>query len=122
VFTPEQINEIHDRLGKASTLRAYLQALREIGVERSDSFVTDGHTDHHGLGQVVSTPPAHETFPVADTCHRAAALEALKEPDYFKMSEALAASGVEKWTFDNSELTITYYDRSGKEILSELIA
>lgn len=121
MFTLEQINEIHDRLGKASTLPAYLQALREIGVERSDSFVTDGHTDHHGPGQVVSTPPAHEIFPVADSCDRAAALEALKESDYFKMSEALAASGVEKWCFDTSALTITFYDRSGNEILSELI-
>jgi uncharacterized protein YbcV (DUF1398 family) len=37
------------------------------------------------------------------------------------MSRALAAAGVEKWTFDTRALTITYYDRAGLAVLSERV-
>lgn len=119
MFTLEQLTDIHDRLGKASTLPAYLDALRAIGVERSESFITDGHTEHHGHGHVVSTAPAHELLVVAATRDHEGALKALEESDYLKMSKALADSGVEKWTFDTGALTITYYDKSGAEVLKE---
>ena len=42
MFTLEQINEIHDRLGHAETLPQYLEPLRSIGVDYYDSFITDG--------------------------------------------------------------------------------
>jgi len=32
MFTLEQINDIHDRLGNADTLSQYLEALKNIGV------------------------------------------------------------------------------------------
>ena len=35
------------------------------------------------------------------------------------MSQGLAESGVEKWTFDTHALTITYYDKAGNILLSE---
>ena len=33
MFTLDQINDAHDRLGNAATLAAYLRALNSIGVE-----------------------------------------------------------------------------------------
>lgn len=120
MFTIDQINEIHDTLGKATTLPAYLNALKDIGVEQSVSFVTDGHTEHHGAdGYVVSTPPAHERFTIADVSDRTMMTEALKETDYVKMSMALAGSGIEKWIFDTHALTITYLDKAGNALLEE---
>jgi uncharacterized protein YbcV (DUF1398 family) len=120
MFTLDQINEIHDTHGKATTLPAYLNALREIGVQESVSFVTDGHTEHHGAdGYVVSTPPAHEKFAIAEVSDRAMLAEALEEKDYVKMSKALADSGIEKWIFDTRALTIAYLDRAGNSLLEE---
>jgi uncharacterized protein YbcV (DUF1398 family) len=120
MFTLEQVNEIHDELGKALTLAAYLRALRAIGVEKSESFITDGHTVHHGKdGHTVVTPPAHEVFTIAETSNRERFLECLEETNYQKMSKGLADSGVEKWTFDTHDLTIIYYDKAGNELLKE---
>ncbi|MEV6283953.1 DUF1398 family protein [Kribbella sp. NPDC051770] len=122
MFTLAQIDEIHDSLGKADSLPAYLRALNAIGVRTSDSYLTDGHTDHHGVdGHTVSTPPAHETYEVAPTADPGRVAEALQISDYFEMSKALAACGVEKWTFDTTALTLTYYDKAGNQLLQEAL-
>jgi uncharacterized protein YbcV (DUF1398 family) len=37
------------------------------------------------------------------------------------MSKGLADSGVKKWTFDTNNMTLTYYDKAGNEMLAEAI-
>jgi uncharacterized protein YbcV (DUF1398 family) len=127
VFTIEQIDDVHDRLGNAETLAQYLRALNAIGVETSDSFVADGHSEYFGKGgcKVVSAP-AHEKLTIAETANRKSLLEHLRlhnqgETSYLEMSNGLADSGVEKWTFDMNEMTIAYYDRAGNEMLVEAV-
>ena len=127
MFTIEQINDTHDRYGKASTLPDYLRALKDIGVEYYDSYITDGHSEYFGGGAKVISPPAHETFPVADTSDKQRFLghvEAHKQgkTDYFQMSQGLAASGVEKWRFNTNAMTLTYFDKTGAVLLTEKIA
>jgi uncharacterized protein YbcV (DUF1398 family) len=39
--------------------------------------------------------------------------------DYLEMSQGLADSGIEKWSFDTTKMTIAYYDNEGREILIE---
>ena len=58
MFTIEQINDLHSRLGSARTLPEYVPAFRGLGVERCDSYVTDGHSEYFGQGghNVVSPP------------------------------------------------------------------
>ena len=125
MFTLEQINELHDRLGNMETLNLYLQALNAIGVEKFDSFITDGHSEFFGKdGQKVVSPPAHETLTVANTGHREKFMEHLDrhlqgKTSYLEMSKGLAESGVAKWTFDTNRMTATYYDKAGNEMLAE---
>lgn len=38
------------------------------------------------------------------------------------MSKGLAESGIEKWSFDTIEMTITYFDLNSNSILSEKIS
>jgi uncharacterized protein YbcV (DUF1398 family) len=127
VFTREQIDDIHDRLGSQDTLAEYLRALHAIGVERSDSFIADGHSEYIGKsGETIVTPPAHEVLVVAATSSRAGLVEQLTlhsqgKTSYVEMSRGLARSGVRKWSFDTSALTITYYDTAGNELLAEKI-
>jgi uncharacterized protein YbcV (DUF1398 family) len=125
MFTIEQITDIHDRLGNSDTLGPYLRALREIGVETYDSYITDGHSEYHGAdGQTLVGPAFHERFAIAETCDRQQFLETMREVEqgglgYVEMSKALADNGVEKWTFDTGKLTITYLDRAGNVLLAE---
>src|SRR5271169_1212935 len=63
MFTIEQINELHDRLGSAKALAEYVRALKLLGVERYDSYLADGHSEYFGQGgQRVVSPPAHEVL------------------------------------------------------------
>ncbi len=127
MFTLEQIDAIHDRLGRQHTLVQYLRALNAIGVERSDSFIVDGHSEHFGRGgEKVVTPPAHEVLTIAGTSSRDGLVEALAlhgqgKTSYVEMSKGLAESGVEKWSFDTNALTIAYYDKAGNELLVEAV-
>jgi hypothetical protein len=37
------------------------------------------------------------------------------------VSRGLASSGIEKWTVDTGPMTMTFYDRAGREMLVEQI-
>ena len=64
MFTIEQINAIHDRLGSAKTLAEYVRGLKALGVERYDSYLADGHSEYCGQGgQTVVSPPVMRCFP-----------------------------------------------------------
>jgi uncharacterized protein YbcV (DUF1398 family) len=127
MFTLEQINHIHNRLGNAETLAQYLEALKNIGVDRYDSYITDGHSEYFGQGgHKVVSPPVHEKFSVAQTSDRESFrkhldLHSQGKTTYLEMSKGLADSGIEKWTFDTNKMTIAYYDREDNEILVEAI-
>ena len=127
MFTLEQINDIHDSLGNAETLSQYLEALKSIGVEKYDSFITDGHSEYYGKGgcKVVS-PPVHKKISIAKTSNKERFRKHLDlhnqgKTDYLEMSTGLADCGIEKWTFDTNKMTIAYYDRDGNELLVEAI-
>jgi uncharacterized protein YbcV (DUF1398 family) len=78
VFTIEQINDLHARLGSARTLPEYVRALKALGVERYNSYLADGHSEYFGQGgHSVVSPPVHEVLPVAETGHREAFLQHL---------------------------------------------
>ena len=128
MFTIEQINELHARLGSARTLPEYVRALEALGVERYDSYLADGHSEYFGQGgHRVASPPVHEVLPVAETGQRETFLQhlrrhELRQTTYLEMSRGLAQSGIEKWTVDTGRMTMTFYDKAGREMLVEQIS
>jgi uncharacterized protein YbcV (DUF1398 family) len=63
-------------------------------------------------------------LPVAETGQRESFLEHLRrqersETTYLEMSRGLAQSGIERWTVDTSRMTMTFYDKTGREMLVE---
>jgi len=128
MFTIEQIDELHARLGSARTLPEYVRALKTLGVERYDSYLADGHSEYFGQGgHKVISPPVHEVFHVAETGQRKMFLQHLRRHEqrqttYLEMSKGLAQSGIEKWTVDTGRMTMTFYDKAGREMLVEQIS
>jgi uncharacterized protein YbcV (DUF1398 family) len=127
MFTIEQINDLHARLGNAKTFPDYVRALKTVGVERYDSYLADGHSEYEGQGGRLVSPPVHEVLPVAETGQRETFLEHLRrherrETTYLEMSRGLAQSGIEKWRVDTARMTMTFYDKSGSEMLVEEIS
>jgi uncharacterized protein YbcV (DUF1398 family) len=128
MFTIEQINELHARLGSASSLAEYVRALTALGVEQYDSYLADGHSEYFGQGghRVVS-PGVHEVLLVAETAQRETFLQHLRRHElgqstYLEMSRGLAQSGIEKWTVDTGRMTMTFSDKAGMEMLVEPIS
>lgn len=128
MFTIEQIDDLHARFGSAKTFPEYVWGLKALGVERSDSYLSDGHSEYFGQGghRAVS-PPMHELLPVAETRQRETFLEHLRRHErrqttYLEMSRGLAQSGIEKWTVDTARMTMTFYDKAGREMLVEQIS
>ena len=119
MFNLERIDRIHDQLGKQATLLQYLQALKAIGVDKCDSFISDGHSEYFGKeGHEVLSSSAHEKLKIAEVSNREDFIKYLnlhsqRKTTYLEMSRGLADRGVEKWTFDTNKMTMTYYDRSG---------
>ncbi|MFZ0814629.1 MAG: DUF1398 family protein [Candidatus Sulfotelmatobacter sp.] len=127
MFTIEQIDNLHARLGSAKMFTEYVLALQALGVERYDSYLADGHSEYFGHGHTVVSPPVHEVLPVAETSQRETFLEHLRrherrETSYLEMSSGLAQSGIEKWTVDTVQMTMTFYDKAGSEMLVEQIS
>jgi uncharacterized protein YbcV (DUF1398 family) len=125
MFTLEQINDIHDKYANSDTLVQYLSALKAIGVRTYDSYITDEHSEYVGEdGQKVVSPPIHKKLSIAATRNRENFMRYLRlheqgKTSYEEMSQGLAESGVEKWTFDTNKMTLTYFDKAGELFLVE---
>ena len=125
MFTLEQLNEIHDRLGNIEDFAQYVLMLKAIGVDKYDSYLADGHTEFSGKdGHRVVSPPVHETLSINDVSDGEKAQEHLDlhnqgKTGYLEMSRGLADSGVEKWTVDTNAMTFACYDKQGRVLLME---
>ena len=128
MFTLEEIDEWHERLGSAETLAEFVQALAALGVDSCDSFVRDRQSDYWGTGRHrVTSPAVHDVLAVAQTSDRDAFLGHLRrhergETSYIEMSKGMAASGIERWSVDTRAMTMTFYDGSGEALLVEQIS
>lgn len=127
MFTIEQIEDLHARLGSAKTLAEYVR-LKALGVERYDSYLADGHSEYFGQGghRVVS-PPVHEVLAVAETSESETFIQHLRRREqrqttYLEMSVGLAQSGIEKWAVDTGRMTMTFYEKAGREMLVEQVS
>ena len=128
MFTIEQTNDLHARLGSARTLPDYVQALKALGVERYDSYLADGHSEYFGTAATGSSPHrCARCFPSLKSAQRETFLQHLRRHErhqttYLEMSRGLAQSGIEKWTVDTGRMTMTFSDKAGREMLVEQIS
>ncbi len=124
-FTIEQINEVHESLGSMKNFLLYVQALKQLGVERYESYLTDGHSQYFGSeGYNIESSPVHEKLTIAEKSNKEnflqhLSLHAQRKTNYIEMSRGLAESGIEKWVVNTSANTISYYDKEGSCILTE---
>jgi uncharacterized protein YbcV (DUF1398 family) len=127
MFTIEQINDAHEKLGTMKDFLSYVTALKLLGVEKYDSYLTDGHSQYFGAdGYYVESEPVHEKLLIADTSDKESFLQHLslheqRKTDYMTMSRGLAESGIERWTVDTRAATISYCDKRGNQLLAESI-
>lgn len=127
MFTAEQIKSAHSKVKSGADFPAYIREIKILGVTHYEAYVTDGHIDYHGAnGYTVTVPAKYEPVPVAatpDVEQFTAQLKAHQQgkTDYLTFIQMCASTGIEKWEVCMDKLTCTYFDKTGNEILIEII-
>ena len=127
MFTLNQIKEAHSKVKSGADFPAYIREIKAMGVTQYESYVSDGHIDYHGAnGHTAKVPAKYDALIVADQPDQEQFKTDLKahqqgKTDYQTFCRDCAKSGIEKWTVSMDQMTCTYYDKAGNEILIEMI-
>jgi uncharacterized protein YbcV (DUF1398 family) len=127
MFTVEQIKGAHSNVKSGADFPAYIKEIKSLGVTHYEAYVTDGHTDYHGVKNHTARVPAkYEPLVIADTSkveEFKAELVAHQQgkTDFLTFIKMCATFGIEKWEICMKKMTCIYYDKAGNEILVEEI-
>lgn len=127
MFTIQQIKEAHSKVKSGADFPKYVQEIIALGVTSYETFVFDNHTEYFGKDDFkVSSEGFTETLSIADKSNIEQFKSDLKahqqgKTDYKTFLSDCAKSGVEKWIVVMDKKTCSYYDKSGKEVLVEII-
>ena len=127
MFTINEIKVAHSKVKSGADFPTYIKEIKALGVISYDAYVSDGHVDYFGTDDHTATAPAkYDPLLVAvnaDADQFKADLKSHQQgqTDYPSFCNDCAKSGIEKWKVDLDQMTCTYYDAGGKEVLIEQI-
>lgn len=127
MFTVQQINTAHSKVKSGADFPAYIHNLKQFGVTGYETYVSEGHTDYYANNNFktssvakynpieIAEKPNAEQFKVNLKAHQQG------QTNYPTFCSDCAKSGIEKWRVRINEMTCTYYDKLGNEILVEIV-
>lgn len=127
MFTEEQIEEANSKVKSGADFPKLARDLIGLGITKNDVYVSDGHAEYFGRdGYSVETKAQYAPLEIAETSDAERFRHRLKihqqgQTDYPTFCRDSAETGVEKWTIDFGQMTCTYFDRNGNEMLTENI-
>lgn len=127
MFTLGQIKEAHAKVKSGADFPKYIQEIAQLGVLSYTSYVTDGHSEFIGADDHTAiSEPKYATLTIAKESDEVLFRQYLKEhqqgqSNYPTFCQQSAETGTEKWIVDIINMTCTYYDKSGIEMLVEVI-
>lgn len=127
IFQLKEIQQAHSKVKSGADFPNYIQDLIKLGIKKYDTYVSDGHSLFFGDDNYqIQSAPKYSDLSIANISDKESFEHYLKshqrgEADYHTFCNHSAATGVEKWTVDMSEMTCTYYDKSNIKMLEEQI-
>jgi len=127
MFTLEQIDLAHEKVKSGADFPTYIQEIKQMGVTAYETWVNDSHTEYLGRNDYqTKSLPNYEKLTIADSSNSEKFRQYLKihqhgETNYVTFCKQCAETGIEKWFVSLDEMTCTYYDKAGNEILVEKI-
>lgn len=128
MFTIAQIEELHSHVKSGSDFPAFIQDIKNLGVTRFETYVSDGHTIYYGADNYkIESDALYNKLDISDLSdiHQLKYILEIHqngETDYFVFcNQAATKAGVEKWVMDMQEMLCTYYDKSGLIMITETI-
>ena len=128
MFTIEQIKEAHSKVKSGADFPNYIQDLIILGVKGYDTFVNDGDVQYYGVNNYsVASNEKYDEIKIAASANKERFIEFLVmhqngQTDYLTFCRHAGQCGIARWRVDIIEMTCTYYDQSGSEILIEKIS
>lgn len=127
MFTEQQIKAAHSKVKSGADFPAYIREIKDRGVTHYEAYVADGHIDYHGPdGYTAKVGARYEPMSIASTPDGERFMTELKahqegKTDFLTFIKMCATMGIEKWQISMGQMTCTYYDSAGNEILVENI-
>lgn len=127
MFKIEEIQNAEKQLKTGADFPQLAKDLAKLGVIRTDVFVINGMTTYFGNDdETVQGPPVYEDLLIEEESSLPNLQEALKiyqngASDYQTFCRQVSVAGVEKWVVDLIEMTVSYIDMAGKELIVEKI-
>lgn len=128
MFTLQQIQSAHSKVKSGTDFPAYIKDIKALGVMFYQTFVTDGNTDYYGADNYkISSPAKYNSLTIAADCNAAQFKTDLQahqqgKTNYPTFCADCAAAGINKWAVAINEMTCSYYNLAGDEVLVEQIA
>lgn len=127
MFTVEQIKSAHSLVKSGAEFPAYIRTIKQLGVTHYETYVADGHINYHGTDDYSITVPAkYKPLSIAEIPQ----IEVFKaeliahqqgKTDFLTFIKMCASTGIEKWAISMDQMTCTYFDKAGNEVLVEKI-
>ena len=127
MFTIQQIKEAHSKVKSGADFPKYMQDIITLGVISFETFVIDNHTNYYGNDNYkIVSEGFTETLTIANKSNIEQFKSDLKahqqgKTNYMTFLNDCAKSGVEKWIVMMDEMTCSYYDNVGNEMVVETI-
>lgn len=127
MFTIEQIKEAHSKVKSGADFPAYVQDLISLGVTSYETYVSDGHSNYFGSGNFsIGSESKYQDLAITPTSNTEEFSSHLRshqqgKTDYPTFCRDCAQTGVHKWIVNLGDFTCTYFDVSGKVLLTEAI-
>lgn len=126
-FEMKAINAALAKVASGTDFPSYIQAIKQLGVVQYHSFVVNGQTLYMGEADFqVKSKPKYAKLNVANISDKDRFKHYLRnhqrgQTDYPTFCKQAAETGVEKWTADLVKMTCTYFDKTGKVMITETI-
>jgi len=127
MFTVAQIEQAHEKVQSGADFPNYIREIKQLGVTAFETWVSDSHTAYFGKdGYRAASQPQYEKLEIAadsdpEQFNRYLKIHQQGATDYVTFCRHCAETGIEKWFVRLDEMTCTYYDKAGTEILAEQI-
>ncbi len=127
MFTVEQIQAAHSKVKSGADFPNYMQDLIKLGVVSFETFVEDSHSVYFGRDNFsTKSEGKYDNLKISNTLDKDQFVADLKlhqkgGTDYMTFCQDCAKSGIEKWTVKTDDMTCTYFDTKGNEVLIEVI-
>ncbi len=127
MFSLEEILAAHQKVKSGADFPNYIKEIKALGVTHYETSVTDGHSTFYGTNNYkIEAPAKFEMVKITTISNKKKFTTELLthqqgKTDFLTFIKSCAEFGIEKWEINMSQMTCTYYDRKGLEILMESI-